>query len=91
MHGNASYIRHNSGTQQQQAPSCNSVQEKLDVNSVTCSVSRQIGLTLDDDIKIHNNFTFNMQLKAKQSAFKSKQIGAKRHPIVERFAKNFAT
>ena len=54
-------------------------------------MSRQVGLTLDDDIKIHNNFTFNMQLKAKQSAFKSKQIGAKRHPIVERFAKNFAT
>ena len=64
------------------------VQEKLDVNSVTCSVSRQVGLTLDDDTY---NFTFNMQLKAKQSAFKSKQIGAKRHPIVERFAKNFAT
>ena len=32
-----------------------------------------------------------MQLKAKQSAFKSKQLCAKRHPIVERFAKNFAT
>ena len=27
MHGDASYIRHNSGTQQQQAPSLNSVEK----------------------------------------------------------------
>ena len=67
------------------------VQEKLDVNSVTCSVSRQVGLTLDDDIKIHI-IAIDIKIhKAKHSAFKSKQIRAKRHPIVERFAKNFAT